>query len=206
MVSVPSVGDRLSKRYVLEFEENGEPKKAFFTPPQESSGRAGVQRIFADFVGQYPQYEQEIRKIQDYYSETELTDWYLKGSFEKMPASEMGFSKEEIEKLNEDEDFTKAVSELSPAVSSEVNRYVMLTGYGLQIGEGKRIELRNVAMSDVGEILDQPELLAKSRTAQVMADGKLMDGVAMKAGKKAVNPNVGNAQPEAHKGDENLVL
>ena len=28
----------------------------------------------------------------------------------------------------------------------------------------------------------------------------------MKAGKKAVNPNVGNAQPEAHKGDENLVL
>lgn len=118
----------------------------------------------------------------------------------------MGFSKEEIEKLNEDEDFTKAVSELSTAVSSEVNRYVMLTGYGLQIGEGKRIELRNVAMSDVGEILDQPELLAKSRTAQVMADGKLMDGVAMKVGMKAINPNVGNAQPEAHKGDENLVL
>ena len=188
MASVPSVGDCLSKRYVLEFEENGEPKKVFFTPPQESSGRAGVQRIFADFVGQYPQYEQEIRKIQDYYSETELTDWYLKGSFEKMPASEMGFSKEEIEKLNEDEDFTKAVSELSTAVSSEVNRYVMLTGYGLQIGEGKRIELRNVAMSDVGEILDQPELLAKSRTAQVMADGKLMDGVAMDLA-KGEDPN-----------------
>ena len=179
MASVPSVGDCLSKRYVLEFEENGEPKKVFFTPPQESSGRAGVQRIFADFVGQYPQYEQEFRKIQHYYSESELTDWYLKSSFDKMPASEMGFSKEEIEKLNEDDVFNKAVSQLSIAISSEIQRYAMLTGYGLMIGDGKRIELRNVAMSDVGEILGQPELLAKSRTAQVMADGKLMDGVVM---------------------------
>ena len=141
----------LSKRYVLEYEENGEPKKAFFTTPQESSGRAGMQRIFSDFAGKYPQYADEIRRIRDYYSETELTDWYLNGDFAKMPAAEMGFSKEESERLNADPGFKKMVSDLASTVSSEITRYAMLTGQGrLQLGEGKRIELRNVAMSDVG--------------------------------------------------------
>ena len=189
LASVPSVGNMLSKRYVLEYEENGEPKKAFFTTPQESSGRAGMQRIFSDFAGKYPQYADEIRRIRDYYSETELTDWYLNGDFAKMPAAEMGFSKEESERLNADPGFKKMVSDLASTVSSEITRYAMLTGQGrLQLGEGKRIELRNVAMSDVGDILEQPQLLARSRTAQVMADGRLTDGVVMDLA-KGEDPN-----------------
>ena len=177
--SIPSVGNELSKRYILQYQEGNEEKKVFFTTPQQSSGRTGIRNIFSQYIKDNPQYEKELRKIHDYYSEAELENWFLKSKFSSMPAKEMGFSDEESRKLNEDAKFLHVVESLSSSVSAELRRYLMLTGYGVELGEGKRIELRNVTMSDVGEILGTPNLLANSRTVQVMADGEILDGVVM---------------------------
>ena len=178
--NVPHLGNMLSKRYLVSFEENGGTTEAFFTPPLDSGLREGISQLFLDAMRDNPAYEDDIRKMMDYYTTDNMDDVNITSRTDRMAYKDMGFSEERWAQIKDDPKFKKIAEGLGSAASNIVFRNVMLEGNGLDLKKGKRIEMRNVAMSDVGDILGvSDKVLARSRPAQVMVGGELIDGVVM---------------------------
>ena len=195
---IPSVGNNLSRRYRMSFEENGQTTEAFFTPALDSGTRAGIDQLFLDAIHQHPEYEHELSAIRDYYTTNDIGDVYLP-SFEKLPFDELGIRQERATELKQDHTFCDIYRNISSLSSNIVQRNAMLEGQGMVLGEGKRIDLRNVAMSDVGDALGiSDQVLSRSRPAQVMVGDQLIDGVVMN---KADGVDIGSVKlnhPMAH--------
>ncbi len=193
--TVRTVGSNLSKRYVLTYKEQGEDKTVFFTPPQISSAHTGYNFIFEQAIDAYPQYQEELAAFRDYYRSDDYQAIDVPGKLSRVDGTKLGFSQEKFDALKNDPGFQKAYKELTGNISRDIVRYFMLSGHGQVLGEGRRMELRNVAMSDVGDLLGTPDLLCRSRTVRVMCDGKLTDGVVMDLAK--------GEDPGSFKADDN---
>ena len=177
---VPHLGNALSRRYLISFEEDGKQKEVFFTPPLDSGLRGGINQLFEDAIRNNPRFETEIRMIQDYYTTGDINSAGMPLGMSRMPHRDMGFSTQRWEELKKDPVFPKVVGKISSSVGSLIMRNAMLEGHGLQLEEGKRIEVRNVAMSDVADVLGvSDQVLARSRPAKVMTGGEVIDGIVM---------------------------
>ena len=177
---VPSVGNNLSRRYLVSYPENDREKEVFFTPALDSGTRRGIDQIFRDAIAANPKYESELRMLLGYYTTDDAYNVDMPVLPANLPHRSVGFTDAQWQQLMADPDFPRIYENVSSAINGLSMRNSMLTVNGLQLGAGKRIELRNVAMSDVGDILGvSDDVLARSRPAQMMSGGDIIDGVIM---------------------------
>ena len=176
---IPISGNNLSKRYRISYEDDGQTKEVFFTEAQDCGYRSAYNKIFLEAEEKNPEYTEVLANIRDYYSTDDNLENYVPGRFDKHNWKEMGFSGRKIEELSKDNKFLGILKDVTTKLDDLQSRNTVLIPNGLDFREGKRLEMRNVAMSDVGDILDVPDTIARSKPVQVMSGGRIIDGVAM---------------------------
>lgn len=178
--NIKPVGGQMNKRYPVTWMENGEPKKGFFSPADSLSIKQGMDQIFADYTRRYPRYADEIRVMHNYYNADTIDDVSdIPEHLTEAELQEMGFSEDKAEELMDDRAFKSMQENLKSDVITYASKVQTNLIYGINANEQNRIDLRNVTTTDVSDILGVPDLTARSRTVQVEAGGKLMDGIIM---------------------------
>ena len=187
--NIRPVGNNLSRRYPISWREGGEVHNGFLTPELSLSAESIVRQSLNTAIEQNPRYADVLKSVRDYYTfdpntpafdlKTYQQNVSLPGTAEQLPWEEMGVGKALGDALVKDPDFAKMWQQTSLEMSKVLSAQLL---YGLAgVDTGRRIDLRNVAMSDVGDVLGVPNLLARSRTVQLEADGQIINGVVMEA-------------------------
>ena len=178
LAHVNHVGNFLSKRYCLSYKDGDKTKEVFYTLPSDSGTRVNFIEIMNEQIDKHPEYRDVLIPFKDFYI-TDDKNIKLPVFTEEFKFKEMGIPEARADELKHDHKFSDVLLKITSSVDSVKTRNYMLSRYGGNIGEGKRVELRNVAMSDVDELLSDGKLLAKSRPVQIMCNGKVVDGVIM---------------------------
>lgn len=172
-----------NSRYPVQWTENGKLRQGMFTLPKVNSRKALEQELLDGRLSDpnLEKYRDVFLAIRDYYSAPEQGRGLaqLPSRAGQLPWREMGLSQECFEQIKND-----AVLDIELAdIGRKLSQQNMILANEDRIGHsrGERVDLRNVAMSDIADVLGFPKLLARSTTAQVELDGKLVDGVFMEA-------------------------
>ena len=187
--NIRPVGNNLSRRYPISWREGGEVHNGFLTPELSLSAESIVRQSLNTAIEQNPKYADVLKSVRDYYTfdpntpafdlKTYQQNVSLPDKAEQLPWEEMGVGKALGDALVRDPDFAKMWQQTSFEMGKVLSAQLL---YGLAgVDTGRRIDLRNVAMSDVGDVLGVPNLLARSRTVQLEADGQIINGVVMEA-------------------------
>ena len=182
---IPALGDKsvaggVNTRYPVGWEENGRLRKGVFTLPKVHSVKARLSEILEPYLtGEpYAPYRDLFLAIRDYYLLSDNNKRTLElPPLDDLPWQDLGLTEARYNELKNNKDLQKYYGGLS----SQVHKAKLVMNaedrYGAERGE--RIEMRNVAMSEVGDVLGVPDLLARSTTAKVELGGKVVDGVFM---------------------------
>ncbi len=177
---VKKMGNVLSTRYLLSYEEDGVTKEVFFTPEQNSGLRSTFMQIVDSAIEDHPGYKDVLSGYRDLYLSKRRNEYKSLPSIPPdIPYEKIGISKERAGELNSDKAFDKVLHDIVTGVFNIINRNDFSEKYGMRLDKGRRLELRNVAMSDVSDSLGLGGLLAKSKTVKVMCGGRIIEGVAM---------------------------
>ena len=179
MSQISTAGYVLSRRYLLSYEEEGKTKEVFFTPELDGGIRAAYNLIFKEAMENNPGYEKELLKLRDYYSTDDRQTASIPANFRLTPWKKLDVPEERIEILKEDPKFNAILADISEGIKNMTLRNQIFDGSGLVLGEGTRIDSRNASMSDVAEIIGADYVLARSRSVQVMCDGRVIEGTMM---------------------------
>ncbi|MBQ9719187.1 MAG: hypothetical protein IJV64_00670, partial [Oscillospiraceae bacterium] len=179
---IKPVGNNLSRRYPISWNADGKEHKGFLTPELSIRADATVRQGLDIAIEQNPQYADVLGSIRNYYTfdrETRADKVNLTGKAEKLPWEEMGIEADRVDALMKDRKFERMWQETAYGINKALGAQIL---YGIAgVERGRRIDLRNVAMSDVGDVLGVPDLLARSSTVQLEADGHIIEGVVMEA-------------------------
>ncbi len=199
---IKSVGNYLSQRFPMSYQTDEGEKKAFFTAKSEQSISFRMNKMFEKTIKENPAYKDELVKMQRYLNLTErefdqdadMGD-LITGFFRNPPYEEFGISPERANELKQDQNF----KDLFFKTLNNVIRVTGMASYYQKNGvaTGERIETRNVAMSDISEVLGVSDLIAKSTTAQIMSGGTIIDGVLMEKAEGVDIQNIGDGHPMA---------
>ena len=179
MSLISTAGYVLSHRYLLSFEEDGKTQEVFFTPELDGGIRVAYNLIFKNAMEDNPKYENDLLKLRDYYSTEKREMFTMISGFSNVPWEKLGFSEERVERLKADPKFKEILQGIHDGISHLKFRNKILEDSGVVLGEGTRIDSRNAAMSDVAEIIGAEKVLGRSRSVQVMCDGRVIDGTMM---------------------------
>ncbi|MBQ1817728.1 MAG: hypothetical protein II124_03755 [Clostridia bacterium] len=91
----------------------------------------------------------------------------------------MGFTDEETAALLNDQNFILAKNQLGHAINFAGFTFSAGLMTGVRPGPNKRVDMRNVALSDIGESLGKGNIVAKSRPVQIESGGLVTAGVIM---------------------------
>ena len=172
-----------NSRYPVQWTENGRLRQGMFTLPKVNSRKALEKELLAGCLRdpQFEAYRDVFLAIRDYYSDPEqgrgLSE--LPSTAARLPWKEMGLSRERFDQIK-----GQIVLDLTFAdIGRKLDQQSRILANEERIGHsrGERVDLRNVAMSDIADVLGFPKLLARSTTAQVELDGQLVDGIFMEA-------------------------
>ena len=196
--TIKPVGGALSKRYPVTWKENGVDKTGFVTLGQFYNLKSQAAPIFRNYEERYPQYAAAIRRIRDYYAaedEQDMADISEELTEQKMEL--MGFSAEEAKQLLADSGFRGMKSSLSSTINTAAYTMGLAQPLGVTTAEGKRLDMRNVAMTNVAEALGAPTLLARSRPLQMESGGRILEGVVMESADGVNLDQVADGHPMA---------
>ena len=178
---VKNSGGALSKRYRLTFREGEEKKEVFFTAASRYSFNNALIKIFDEAINQNREYSAILEDIRDYCrvnnksGQNILTQLQKKGA--EVPYAEMGYSEEEKQKYEQDEKFQSVWFVLKEDLKKGLDIEKRYVEKGFEAGQ--RIELKNVAASEIADVLGSSSNIAKSRVAQIESGGRIIDGVIM---------------------------
>ena len=179
---IKSVGGCLSTRYAVSYKEGNKEHKAFFTAAKEYSYNQKFTDNINKAIKQYPEFSDFINDVKEYCSSGISSPEELKRVFSddkvEVPFKEMGYSEEEARLVKEKQNFESMWKRLCLEIrtsTTDMEYYVKKKGFTA----GQRIELKNVAMSDIADTLGVPHVLARSRKAQVESGGHMIEGVIM---------------------------
>ena len=173
-------GGSINSRYPVGWQENGQTRKGVFTLPVIHSARARFGEIFQSALNDpnNAKYRDVLKAMDAYYnfSETRRENMDLP-RLQDMPWKDLGIPEERANALKEDQSFKMLLQGMA---SRSYKATMLLNAEDREGGHrGQRIELRNVAMSDVGDVLGVPNLLARTVPARVELGGRIVDGVFM---------------------------
>ena len=179
---IRSLGRAENTRYAISYTDGEQEHKAYFTAAREYSLYHHLTDELYKVKKQYPEFTDFIEDVKEYCSGN-FTSWEeLKKLFGKdapaeVPFKEMGYSTEEENAVRNNPNFNHMWEDLRKGIS-----FAASSGHSdYEAGrfEGQRADLKNVAMSDIAEILGVPNLICRSRTAQVESGGKMINGIIM---------------------------
>ena len=166
----------------MSYKEGNKEHKAFFTAAKEYSYNQKFTDNINKAIKQYPEFSDFINDVKEYCSSGISSPEELKRVFRddkvEVPFKEMGYSEEEARLVKEKQNFESMWKRLCLEIRSsttDMEHYVKKKGFTA----GQRIELKNVAMSDIADTLGVPHVLARSRKAQVESGGHMIEGVIM---------------------------
>ena len=184
----------LNARYPIQWTEDGKLRQGMFTLPRVHSVRAVIPELFAPYLADpnYTELRPFFLALQDYcsVSDRETVLRSLPTSVNGVPWKELGFSEEQEAALRNNQKLINALMYLGQDYRKQMN--ILLMEDRLGTARGQRIDLRNVAMSEVGDVLGVPKLLARSTTARAEVDGQIVDGIFMDT---AEGVDLRNAEP-----------
>ena len=188
-----SVAGGVNTRYPVGWEENGRLRKGVFTLPRVHSAGARLNEILQPYLtgAQYAPYRDLFLAIRDHYLLSDKNKETLElPPFDKLPWQDLGLTEDRYNELKNNQDLQVFYRGLSSQVDKAKLVMRAEDRYGAERGE--RIEMRNVAMSEVGDVLGVPNLLARSTTAKVELSGKVVEGVFME---EAEGVDLGKVKP-----------
>lgn len=195
------VGGYNSKRYMVSYTNSkGEPQDGFFTPSATNDYKSAFKNVTDNYLNELkkennPQWNEVFERTLDYIlqNEGELE----KNRSKKYDFVRLGYDKETAEALKADKKFidkyVKYLDDLS-LVKTKLN--LAYTKFG--VPEGGTIDKRNVAMSKVGDQLGVANVIAQSRNAEVLIDGKLVEGVFMDKARGISYTKIKSGDPAAN--------
>ncbi|MBR0312702.1 MAG: hypothetical protein IJQ98_09980, partial [Oscillospiraceae bacterium] len=193
---ISPVGNCLSQRYPISWKEGGEVHNGFLTPELSINSEKAINKVFDVAMKRNPQYANALRTFKDYYSFSQSDEASADlPRFDKIPWENIGLDNTEIETLKKDPAFKDVWHGVWVDSGNAIQSNLMYMIAGVE--NGRRIDLRNVAMSDVGDVLGVPNLLARSRTVQLETDGRVINGVVMEAADGFESRRVKDGEPMA---------
>ena len=171
----------MSQRYPIKWREGDKEVRGMFTLPKIHSGRLYLKDLLESKMEDpnNAPYKDVLRAMRDYYVSSTQFDHLTSFPFmpDAVPYEEMGLSSERRDELINDDNFSRLLRDISTLNRNQNTRIGMEDRIGAT--RGQRIDLRNVAMSEIGDVLGVPKLLARSVPAKVELDGRIVDGVFM---------------------------
>ena len=178
---ITSYGGALSTRYPVSYKDGEQIKRGFFTSAREYDSIQTINAAFEKIISANKKYAEILSDVRDYYMTSfenlETIRSKIQGDRLPLPHGQLGYSQEEIDKLYADEQFLRAWEDLEKEVIEAVkwSKSNMEAGFG----EKQRVELKNVAVSDISEALGVPELISKSYVMEVESGGRITEGIFM---------------------------
>ena len=164
-----------------------------------------VKKLFENAIREHPEYADDLRQLQTYYNMSEHDMDNVPGlnvMINQMDTDlkRAGISPERANELAKDNVFERVCNQLENSLVHVMGLRDYYQDNGVAVGQ--RIETRNVAMSDIGDVLGVPDLLARSTTAQIMSGGAIIDGVLMNKAEGIDIQNIGYGHPMTLIGEE----
>ncbi len=172
-------------RIPLSWREGNQTRRGYFTPATTISIRRAMERQFDKYAALYPDYADVIQDLKQHYRGDSFLNMNLPRYHDELDFAGMGYSQERIKELKADPAFQNAYSSLYGQLYLGVGELEIKQDGAVP---GQRVDLKNIAMSEVADALGTGNLLARSRTAQVEADGVIIDGIIMEEA-EGVDPN-----------------
>lgn len=170
--NVATVGGAMSKRKLVSYiDEKGKEVKGFFTSRFELDRETKVNKIVEELSEKYPKYEYFLQ----------LLNKNLKEGFNIRELSHKGlpgFSIGDIQMLQSDPQFVEMQNE---AVTRIAGFEKLKNDYSnlLSASAESTIDLRNVAMTEISELMGIDNLLAGSRAMRIKQGDEIVKGVFM---------------------------
>ena len=136
--------------------------------------------LFGPLPAINPEYADAFRRLKDYCGSEdaeEMSD--ISDELTPERIKKMGFTDEETAALLNDQNFILAKNQLGHAINFAGFTFSAGLMTGVRPGPNKRVDMRNVALSDIGESLGKGNIVAKSRPVQIESGGLVTAGVIM---------------------------
>ena len=173
--SILSFGANNNTRYAISYND----KRGFFTPAHTYSSFLAFNSIFDKYIRLNPRYADFLIDMKHYYrANPQSLDAIIDMSNDNalpFPYSEMGYTPEEALEFMNDPIFKAILKQLNEEIGEAINRLSDAINRGY--GQNQRADMKNVLMSEIGDSLGTPDLLARSRLMEVEFGGKLTKGV-----------------------------
>lgn len=167
-----TVGGAMSQRKLVSYiDENGKEVKGFFTNRFELDRETQINKIIEELSEKYPKYEHFLQLLHKNLKEGfGITELSRKG----LP----GFSIGDIQMLQSDPQFMEMQNE---AVTRIAGFEKLRRDYSNFLGASAEstIDLRNVAMTEISELMGLDNLLAGSRAMRIKQGDEIVEGVFM---------------------------
>ena len=199
--TIHRVGGFMSRRIPLEFQQEQQTMRGFFTESNLLDRRHTVNRILDRCVEENPRYAKELEAMRNYYLSDPDTLMTRVFDSRRFPYEDWGFTPQQAGTLRKDEDFVKMVRSVASELSSS-NAHRAEYVDSLWAMDGSSVERRNVAMSKVGDLLGTPDLLARSTTMQMQVGDRIVHGVVTEAAKGIERSLVKAGDPVLNYGEE----
>ena len=184
-----SVGGAMSSRKPISYiDNNGNEQKGFFTSRSVLNEETQVDFLFKETMIAYPEFKDYLQELRKYYDKT--------GSLmNRINMGFPGYSLSDVQTLMEDPRFREMAEGLDKSVkkaSSNIDGY--LNGYGACANSS--VDLRNVAMSNMAELMGNPSLLASSKPMRMKQGNHIVEGVFMELAHGVDYSNIYDGDPE----------
>ncbi|MBQ5916196.1 MAG: hypothetical protein IIW95_04220 [Lachnospiraceae bacterium] len=168
----------MNKRFAFSYEDqNGNLKECFFTKANTLEVYEAMDRAFDGFIERYPNKEEFLERMRAYFHRIDMRGIGENVSY--IPDfEELGYDEVEAEALKADFEIEKLVQMIDSRMFG-----VFVTNPETILYENRsaseRVDMRNVAMSQMGDSLGVPNLLARTTPVQIQMGESIVDGVAM---------------------------
>lgn len=199
------VGGAMSSRNPISYMKNGKEVNGFFTEGINISIVDDLNRLIDNTIKENPEYSDDMEVLRRHfkrYDAFELNGVFMGGyRFKEEPVEDMGFDPKRLEELKNDKKFIDMVYKMGRTYGVMVGNSINYTGI-LGASVGSSIPKRNVAMSQVGDLLGTPDILARSTTMQLQVGDRIVDGVFMEAAEGVDRDQVRPEDAAASYGEE----
>ena len=168
----------LNKRFAFSYEDkDGNMKECFFTKAKTLEVYEERERFFEAYTQEHPRYAELIDRMKAHYQRIDSST-YMDNINYVPDFEELGYDEVEAESLKKD----KNVEMMTQVITGRMFGIIVDLQNRIQKENrsyNERVDMRNVAMNQIGDSLGVPDLLARTVPVQVQMGENIVDGVAM---------------------------
>ena len=167
-----------NKRFAFSYEdEKGSLKECFFTKARTLEVYEERERFFEQYAQEHSQYAEFIDRMKAHYQRIDSST-YMDNINYVPDFEELGYDEVEAESLKKDKNvemMTQIITGRMFGIMVELQNRIQKENRSYH----ERVDMRNVAMNQIGDSLGVPDLLARTVPVQIQMGENIVDGVAM---------------------------